>query len=167
MVEKKQSKEWIPDVAFEVIGFGIPALARYIDMECHLTLGGWLVLWCVKQEGKRTGRCHIILTRNLVQILLDRRFKRANISRILKTLENDHLIERRQLNPEEREKLFGRGGNLLAVCTTPPGEDKFEEFKTKLRDSFDRWYGRQERPVRGALAAFRPIAMRVVRALKK
>jgi len=172
MAEREpESKQWIPDVAFELIGFGIPDLVRFIDQHCKVTLGEWLVLWCIRREGKDSQYGRLILVRDLVRILLTQRFKRANISRLLKSLSKTHprgqLIKRISLEPEVRTHLFGAGSNRMAAVITPAGERRVDDFKTKLREAFEQWRAEQPRAVRGALLLFRKAAMRFVRTIKQ
>jgi len=158
--------EWIPEEAFVGLAFAVTGLARFISEKCNLSLGGWLILWYVKAEGRVSAEGPVILRYELSQVLEAKGFSNSNITKLLDTLLAKELIARHSLTPTEREALFGcPDGNRLAVTLTAAGEQKIEEFKRELRASFESWRVQQTGPMRRLLKSLRPIALALARAL--
>ena len=83
-------------------------------------------------NGSGSGICGLLATRGLGD---------ANITRLLNSLEEKHLIRRLSLTQRERGQLFGasKGGNRLAVILQATGDKKIQQFKARLALHFGEW----------------------------
>jgi DNA-binding MarR family transcriptional regulator len=166
MATRQSQTEWIPDAAFVALAHAVTGLSRFISQKCGISLAAWLVLWCVRYEGKRFQGGWILLRYDLSRLLETRGFSSSNITKLLDTLLESSLITRHTLTTGERRDLFGSpDGSRLAILLVPAGDEKIEEFKRVVRASFDGWRKKQSGSLRVAIRTLKKPALAVARFL--
>jgi DNA-binding MarR family transcriptional regulator len=157
MAQRLQSPQGdvIPEVFFDAIAYLLPGL-NDVAQRCGISIGEWIILYHLRRAGKRNAGGQPIMARQgLKELLAQRGFGDANISRLLSSLENKEHIRRTSLTYREREQFFGasHAGNRQVVVLQASGDKKIQEFKQLLVGIFKAWLSGQSVMTRRVLAS--------------
>src|SRR5947208_984781 len=95
----------IPEVFYHAIAFLLPGLNQ-VAQECAISIGEWIIMWHLMQAGVSNERNEpTILRRTLIDLLSQRGFGDANISRLLSSLEDKGHVLRVSVPMQERDRL--------------------------------------------------------------
>lgn len=154
MVKRQRSQEEVvPEVFFFGIAYLLPGLNQ-VAQKCGISIGEWIILFYLKEAGAMNDKTQrTMLRKRLTELLSTRGFGDANISRLLKGLEDKDFIRRMSLPYRELVQLFGtsHGGSRQAIVLQATGEKKIQEFKQRLASLITTWRSEQSLMVRKAL----------------
>jgi DNA-binding MarR family transcriptional regulator len=146
-------EEVVPEAFFFGIAYLLPGLNQ-VAQRCGISIGEWIILFYLKEAGAMNDKSQCTMMRKrLTELLSKRGFGDANISRLLKGLEDKNLIRRMSLPYRELVQLFdaSHGGSRQAVVLQATGEKKIQEFKQRLASLIVAWRSEQSLMVRKAL----------------
>jgi hypothetical protein len=154
-------KSNLPEEVFHGFAAVFPRLVQ-LAQSCQLSPIDVFVLWHIRHFGikeKGDSGPKMVLRQDLTKVLKNE-FKHsdANVSKLIKDLENQEFISCKDLSEHSRNELFGKeAGRRKVVIITDRGSEQIELFKEKIQTLIDDAMKRMPVAMRMTTKAFLPV----------